>query len=613
MQCIDNCIEKHLQSLECIPNPFINHSFVLIDSNQTSIKFCENQTNITIDYPHCHRECPKNCLQIFKNLKIDSSIDNFNGNSFIKILNKRTKQYSYQAESQLSIIKYIADLGGLFGLYLGISLIDMGKVIKNSISILKTFFNYIKELKYFKIIKINKFLQNINRILNYLHLINFSLISKIIFHPILIFELFSMIRLYFQYSTQINYGFIPYNISDDKYSLNEFPSITVCNEQLFDKIWFNNYYDTEFVNDSMEQWISSHNFEEVEYSLNYSVKNECKQSKYNLNDIHHNITNKDVIFSMKELLDAYRTHYLEHLPMIYSTDDRKYCNQYISMIEFILNKFIANDHGEFINKTLIFDDKHSYGLSAVKQLFDFYGQHYRCVTDEPSNNFPQLSPTLSLLSPSGKCHTFLSNNDFKQINVKSINIVTEIFLLDGELLSLFPHYLLNRYFVQDNSGIPSDKSVEIIPIFNYMHKYNDMSIDLKKTVIKRLEKPYDTECHDYGDSNQINCLNNCLLKKYHDKFNCIPNHNKYHAKILNFSEDSNLFCPTIYGNNITQFETLIRTYCNDICGIPCEETLFEAQFGKGDKGYIEFTLNLFFKDKIYAVIEYIPNITFMEF
>ena len=209
-------------------------------SKQLSIKICENIKNITTNFNNCDKKCPKHCSQTYVKLKFQSSIENFHGDSFLKILNKKAKQYSYLEESQLSIIKYIADLGGLFGLYLGISLIEMGNFIKGSISILKTFFNYIKDMKYFKIIKFNLSLRKIITVLNYLHQINFSLISKILFNPILIYELFCMFKLYFEYSTQTNYEFIPYNISNDKYSVNEFPSITVCNEQIFDKIWFNN-------------------------------------------------------------------------------------------------------------------------------------------------------------------------------------------------------------------------------------------------------------------------------------------------------------------------------------------------------------------------------------
>ena len=416
-KCIDNCIEKHLQSLECIPNPFINHSFVLIDSNQTSIKICENEKNITFDYKHCYKECPKHCSQLYKKLKTKSSIDNFRGDSYIKIINKKEKQYFYLAESQLSIIKYIADLGGLFGLYLGISLIEMGKIIKNSISLMKTFFNFIKESKYFKMIKVNICIQKINTFLNYLHQINFSLISKIIFNPILIFELFSMIKLYFQYSTQTNYEFISYNISEDKYSLNEFPSITVCNEQLFDKIWFDNYYEKAIERDLNEKYKSYHNFEFIKYYLSI-----CRRViKFRVNETNHVITKKNILYSMNELVYAYGTHYFQYLPMVKNVFDlNNYC-QFVPMSEFIINKFMANNHGEFINKTLQFEDKHSYGLSSLKILFEFYALHYRCVTDEPSIKCSHLSPRLNLLSPSGKCHTFLSNN-FNPIYVNGINI-----------------------------------------------------------------------------------------------------------------------------------------------------------------------------------------------
>ena len=135
--------------MECIPNPFTTESFVLIDSNQTSIKICGNIKNITIDIKHCHKDCPKKCLQNYNKLKIETSINNYNGDSYLKIRNEKKKKFSYKAESQLSLIKYIADLGGLFGLYLGISFIEMGKLIKYLISLFKESFKFYQEYENF--------------------------------------------------------------------------------------------------------------------------------------------------------------------------------------------------------------------------------------------------------------------------------------------------------------------------------------------------------------------------------------------------------------------------------------------------------------------------------
>ena len=186
-------------------------------------------------------------------------------------------------------------------------------------------------------------------------------------------------------------------------------------------------------------------------------------------------------------------------------DKTLYCDILISMVGFIINKLMANDYQEFRYKMLRFEDKYSHGLTPVKQLFDFYGQHYRCVTNEPSIDCSQFSPKLSLLSPSGKCHTFLSNN-FDQIYVKSINILINIFVLGGASISRYPHFLSYKVLLNDKATLLSTNLVEIIPISIDDLISRDMTIKLKKTVIKRLEKPYDTECHDYGDSNQINCL-----------------------------------------------------------------------------------------------------------
>ena len=614
-QCIDNCIERHLQTLECIQNPFTTESFVLFNSNQISTTVCDKLQNITIDIKHCHKDCPKKCLQNYSQLKIKPFMDNFDGDSYLKIVNENEKKFSYQAESQMSLIKYIADLGGLLGLYLGISLMEMGKFIKYSIKTTKKVLNYISNMKIIKFMKFKKWFRKFNFLLDYLDKINFTLISKLIFNPILIYELISMVNLYFQYSTQTNYEFKSYNISDNKYSINEFPSITVCTEQLFGKIWFEDFYDSDIV--TINELKSG--LKKVVFDSQIAIQDLCKYSLPYLIYIEQNITNSNVKYSMFNYIYQYFEYYLYKLPLEhyhtnigYEQHLNMFCNKPGSMLQFIVNNILSNNYSEFGNKMSQFEDKYSHGLSPVKQLFDFYGQHYRCVTNEPSIDCSQLSPALSLLSPSGKCHTFLWNLDSNLNYIKSIDILINIFFVWGKQLFLFPHYLKHRIFIQDKLYLPSTTSLEIIPYFNFKFNTKGLALELKKTVIKRLEKPYDTECHDYGQSNQIDCLNKCFLKKYQEKFNCLPNHNKYHTIVLNTFEDK-IFCPNHFSINLTQYETSIQLYCNEICGDPCVQTLFKTNIVVFTNFRLENQLNLFFKDKTYTSIEYLPKITTMEF
>ena len=108
--------------------------------------------NITIDYKHCYKECPKQCKQIYMKTYLKVSIDNFIGDSYLKIGKYHGKQSSYIAENQLSLIKYFANLGGLFGLYFGISFVQFGTLINQSINYVKRVMNYFIKFKIFKII-----------------------------------------------------------------------------------------------------------------------------------------------------------------------------------------------------------------------------------------------------------------------------------------------------------------------------------------------------------------------------------------------------------------------------------------------------------------------------
>ena len=181
----------------------------------------------------------------------------------------------------------------------------------------------------------------------------------------------------------------------------------------------------------------------------------------------------------------------------------------------------------------------------------------------------------------------------------------------------FPNYLFHRIFIHPKSAPPSDKSIQITPFYTILLTSHDMDIKLKKFVIKRLEKPYDTHCHDYGDSNQEDCLNKCYMKKYLDEFKCLPNQNNYHTFILdylNVDNQSEIFCPDDLKTNITKFEKHLHLYCNDhVCGTPCFEILYLANIVKLRRSSKQINVTVSFSETTYKNIEYVPKITLMEF
>ena len=581
-QCIDNCIEKRLQSLECIPNPFTTEMLVPIDSNQISNRVCNKSINITIndtiDVELCVKECPKHCSKKFRKLTLKASHKTFTGDSYLIIKNSQAKMFSYQAEENHSLIQYVADLGGLFGLYLGISFIEIGTLINHLVSFLKRLLNTCMNMEIFRIMtRIKRNIHNLILLLTNIEQINFKIVSKLIFPPMFIYQLFIMIDSYFKYSTETNYEFIPYNITDNKYSVNEFPSITVCNELLLDKIWFDNYSESDLFQ----------NINTEVYWLNDKLNEYCQHYSPFIDYIVKNITNKQVKFSIFNYIAKYLNYFGYILPNSYDDNEEIFCKKILPMLNFLVYKLMANDRDEFKRTIVRINDKYSNGLNETQQLLDFYGQHYSCATNMPSFHCSDLSPIFGLLSPHGKCHTFLYNHDKHQRHAKSIDIRLNIFLDDqGFRLLSYPYYLSNRIILQDKSAPPSEESIEIIPFSNYEHYANDMAIELKKTLIKRLQEPYETRCHDYGDSNMDICMNECYMKKYRDKFNCLPNHNKYHTIFMNSIDKNNsngerkLFCPEQIINNIIILEKHIRQYCEGLCASPCLETYYQANIGK---------------------------------
>ena len=571
--------------------------------------------NVTFDYNYCFIECPKNCKQQISYLVSKAKIDNFVGDSYLKVEKDKAKQYSYQAESELSIIQYFADLGGLFGLYLGISFIEIGKLINYSISFTKKILNYFININNIRIIsKLKRSLLKLNFILIHFERVDFTIITKLIFPPILIYQIYSMFNLYFQYSTQTNYEFIPYNMSDNKYSLNEFPAISVCNEQLFDKIWFKDYYDPDIVDIDRLKIVKKQTIKDKEIDLL------CENGDVYIKKFAPNFTNDNVILSLLDYFKNYYNYYFLYNSVnyqrLYDQGNRFSCQQYSAMADFIFDNLVSNDIGEFEKEMLKINDKNIHGLNGTKKLLDFYGQHYHCVTNEPTIDCSRLGPKLGVITPLGKCHTFLSKIDTNQTYVRTIEILINTFIdfHGGQNLFMYPQYLRNTILLHEKLAPPSDKSIEIIPYPFYMFYSYDMAIGLKKIVIKRLEKPYDTQCYDYRDSNQIDCMSKCYSKMYLDNFGCLPNGDKYHTFVINDIEktERKLFCQYNFTVN-NNFEKMMELNCKGMCGSPCIETFYHANIEEKESSSVEQKTHIYFKDRSFTKIEYKPKLALVEF
>ena len=116
--------------MKCTPNPFIINDFVLNDFNQTSINVCNHSIDYSLNTIYCDKRCPKKCHQIYPKLEYGNNMYYYKNYSQLKIIVKSFRHFIYKVEADLEFTKFIANIGGLFGLYFGLALIDLGQVFR---------------------------------------------------------------------------------------------------------------------------------------------------------------------------------------------------------------------------------------------------------------------------------------------------------------------------------------------------------------------------------------------------------------------------------------------------------------------------------------------------
>ena len=184
------------------------------------------------------------CRHDFYKLSLDNDIFNYNNDSILIIKNNKKKNLIYNAEPRLEFVDFLSNIGGLFGLYFGLSFIDISVMMKSitrkiKIQLQRLIFNNKIEvlIEYLKLSQA-KILRNIRRITK----IPWKFILTFLSSPFFVSKMFNLIINYFQYSTQISFEFIEYQQKNQKISINEFPAITVCTEHMFEKFFFDKYY-----------------------------------------------------------------------------------------------------------------------------------------------------------------------------------------------------------------------------------------------------------------------------------------------------------------------------------------------------------------------------------
>ena len=254
MNCFLSCIEKHFIELyNCIPNPYLNRNFIHANLNHFS-KICQNK--VEEDESNFNNICKRKCQQNFKQILYKIELKDFentiyrSNNTELTIEQNSLREIQYIAKSKSELSVFLSDIGGLFGLWCGLSVIDMSAIIKIINVKLRTILHIILKIALIKKLGISfiKILTNAMNIFAILENLSWKILMKMMLIPMLFVQNYFIISDYFEYFTQISVEFPKYfmNESNNKISINEFPSITVCNEHLFEKILFDetlgNYY-----------------------------------------------------------------------------------------------------------------------------------------------------------------------------------------------------------------------------------------------------------------------------------------------------------------------------------------------------------------------------------
>ena len=462
--------------------------------------------------------------------------------------------------------------------------------------------NILAKLKSRKTIKLLiLLLKKFRHSIDILDKINWKNVVKVFTIPFMLFQIWNLTEDYLKYPIDVSVEWFALRDSLNRLSNDSIPAITVCYEHIFERILFDKEVKESFrYNLNLTNYTHFYHLE-----LKYTLPDNIKY----LNDSY-----------LKKLINHY---YFNLMAFLWEVPE--------NIRETILYYLNVNNRTEFIERQLQLNDKTANDFNGVQRQLDFFRYTITCrfgnskeLKERDEECGDKFRNDLTILSPFGKCHTFLS--EFKQYS-NEIQFKFDhdlVFILGESRKSEVGHqhirYFKRIIFIHPPKELPKLTTNEFLLTDSSVYQFNGFTIVYNRVDFEKLPKPYATNCRYYGRSNQFECLNECYLNGYNQKWNCTPNDNHLLTVVLknNSVEPKVKFCHKT--NNETKvFNKNLRHHCLDNCLEPCEYTQFFTAIQMDIHSFAYFQSNepfvnikFFTNDKFYSKIIFSPRITFID-
>ena len=288
----------------------------------------------------------------------------------------------------------------------------------------------------------------------------------------------------------------------------------------------------------------------------------------------------------------------------------KYFSKQKPFLKFLSKYYDINIKEKYHQVISRIEDKHINGLNGTLDLLDFYVNQHNCWTlYEPNINCNALKPTIKMLSPFGKCHTYLMGNYSNELFVEKIDLLTSD--EPGELKA----FLKRKFILHSSNHLPIWTSNQFRVTDVEFGQKNNFIVTLKKIEMNKLPPPYDKMCKDYSEKQQFDCMNECIEQYYKQKFKCFPNKNNYYTIMVDnhILSDKFIFCNE--SEYIFKANNNFASICQSECGEPCSIINFDQDLipvvMKGltfEQKHIQFI----FDNVDYLKIIWLPQLTIIS-